>query len=87
MNNHLNRRTDLDRNDLVDRRDSGRSGMMIAGLAALAIIFGLLMWAPWNGTRTADNSTPGTTVGSSTTRPAAPAAPGAPAPTAPSTNR
>jgi hypothetical protein len=83
MDNDFNRRTNL------DRRDGGMSGMMVAGLAALAIIFGLLLWAPWNGPRTADNATPGTTVGSSTTRPATPAAPSpAPAaPAAPSTTR
>lgn len=85
MDNDFNRRpADL------NRRESGMSGLMMAGLAALAIIFGLLVWAPWSGTRTADNTSPGTTVGSSTTRPAAPMAPTAPAapsPAAPSTTK
>jgi hypothetical protein len=76
--------------DDLDRRDTGmRSGtiMMIAAvIAVLAIAF---VWHPWSGPRVADNTAPGTTVGS-TTRPAAPVAPTAPAPVTPaepSTNR
>ena len=78
------------RNDL-DRREGGMSsGLMM--LIAAVVVFGLLfMWAPWSGPRVADNTSPGTTVGSSTTRPSAPMTPNtAPAPTtpaAPSTTR
>jgi hypothetical protein len=87
MDNDFNRRKDLNRTELVDRSDTGRSGMTLAALAILAIIFGLLMWAPWNGPRTADNASLGTTVGSSPARPVTPAAPAAPAPASPSPNR
>jgi hypothetical protein len=83
LNDDLNRREDLNRTDSLGRRDSGMGGMMLAALAALFVLALVLMWAPWNGPRTADNTTPGTTVGSSTTRPAAPA----PSPAAPSTAR
>jgi hypothetical protein len=81
---------DLNRNDLnrdnpsrVDR-GAGLSGGMIALIAAVAVFALLFMWAPWSGPRVADNTAPGTTVGSSTTRPSAPMAPNtAPAPAAP----
>ena len=53
--------------------------MLIAAVAVMAVLF---MWAPWSGPRVADNTTPGTTTGSST-RPIPPAAPTAPAPTTP----
>ena len=79
------------RRDDLDRREGGiSSGLMM--LIAAVVVFGLLfMWAPWSGPRVADNTSPGTTVGSSTTRPSAPMTPNtAPAPTtpaAPSTTR
>jgi hypothetical protein len=79
------------RHDDLDRREGGMSsGLMM--LIAAVVVFGLLfMWAPWSGPRVADNTSPGTTVGSSTTRPSAPMTPNtAPAPTtpaAPSTTR
>ena len=80
------------RNDL--NPDRGWSGNTLAGIAAVvAVLFILFMWAPWSGPRVANNTAPGTTVGSSTTRPAAPMAPNTapapttPAPAAPSTTR
>jgi hypothetical protein len=81
LNDDMSRRVDL------NRRDNGMGGMMIAALVAAAVIIGLFMWAPWSGDRTASNTSPGTTVGSSTNRPAAPAAPSPAAPAAPSTTR
>jgi hypothetical protein len=69
------------RRDDLDRREGGMSsGLMM--LIAAVVVFGLLfIWAPWSGPRVADNTAPGTTVGSSTTRPSAPMAPNtAPAP-------
>jgi hypothetical protein len=72
------------RRDDLDRREGGMSsGLMM--LIAAVVVFGLLfIWAPWSGPRVADNTAPGTTVGSSTTRPSAPMAPNtAPAPTTP----
>lgn len=79
------------RNDDLNRREGGMSSGLKMLIAAV-VVFGLLfMWAPWSGPRVADNTAPGTTVGSSTTRPTAPMAPNAsPAPTtpaAPSTTR
>jgi hypothetical protein len=72
------------RNDDLNRRDAGLSRGVIAAIAAVCVFAILFMWAPWSGPRVADNSAPGTTVGSSTTRPAAPMAPNtAPAPAAP----
>jgi len=78
------------RRDDLDRREGGMSsGLMM--LIAAVVVFGLLfMWAPWSGPRVADNTAPGTTVGSSTTRPSAPMAPNtapAPTPASPSTTR
>ena len=77
-----------DNNDGLDRRRNlnereGMGRMMVLALAALAVLAVMFLWAPWKDTTTADNTSPGTTVGSSTTRPAAPAAPTAPAPAAP----
>jgi hypothetical protein len=72
------------RRDDLDRREGGMSsGLMM--LIAAVVVFGLLfMWAPWSGPRVADNTSPGTTVGSSTTRPSAPMTPNTgPAPTTP----
>jgi hypothetical protein len=68
----------------TENRRDGMGAGMIAIIAAV-VVFGLLfMWAPWSGPRVAENTTPGTTTGSSTTRPSAPMAPNtAPAPTAP----
>jgi hypothetical protein len=75
-------RNNLNRNNL-DRTDK-RAGMgngMIALITAVAVMAVLFMWAPWSGPKVADNTAPGTTVGSSTTRPSAPMAPTtAPAP-------
>jgi hypothetical protein len=73
-----------------NRRDSGIGTGMWAAIAAAVVLVLVFMWAPWSGPRTADNGSPGTTVGSSANRPAAPAAPTAPAPSppaAPSTTR
>jgi hypothetical protein len=75
------------RNDLDRSPDRGMGTGLIAGIAAAALVASLVLWAPWNDSRVADNSAPGTTVGSTTTRPAAPAAPTDPAPAAPSTTR
>jgi hypothetical protein len=80
------RNDDLNRRDL-NRTDTSMGGTILAALAAMVIIAALFMWAPWSGPKTADNASPGTTVGSSTTRPAAPPAPAPAAPVAPSTNR
>ena len=82
------RNDDLNRTDDLDRR-TGISGGMMALIAAVAVLAVMFMWAPWSGPRVADNTAPGTTVGSST-RPVTPAAPVArePAiPPAPSTTR
>ena len=76
------------RRDDFDRRGGGMSsGLMM--LIAAVVVFGLLfMWAPWSGPRVADNAAPGTTVGSSTTRPSAPnTAPAPTVPAGPSTTR
>jgi hypothetical protein len=87
--NNLNR-GHLNRDDVTNQ---GRSMgvMMVGALAVFAVLALVWAWAPWSGTRTADNSSPGTSVGSSTTRPSAPMAPNtAPArdtPAAPSTTR
>jgi hypothetical protein len=86
LNDDQTRMTTTDPN-----RRGGLSGGIIALIAAV-LVFGLLfMWAPWSSNRIADNSKPGITTGSSTTRPSAPMAPNtAPAPaapTAPSTAR
>ena len=77
-----------DNNDGLDRRRNlnereGTGGMMVIALAVLAVLAVMFLWAPWKNTGTADNTSPGTTVGSSTTRPAPPASPTAPAPAAP----
>jgi hypothetical protein len=78
-----------DNNDTNPRRNlnerRGMSGTMLAALAVLAVIAVMLFWAPWSGPRIADTTTPSTTVGQSTIRPAAPATNTAPA--SPSTNR
>jgi hypothetical protein len=79
----------LNDNDSPRRNPNEREGMgamMVIALAALVILAGVFFWAPWKDTRTTDNASPGTTVGSSTNRPAAPASPAAPAPS-PSPNR
>jgi hypothetical protein len=82
------RNDDLNRTDDLDRR-TGMSGGLMALIAAVAVLAVLFMWAPWSGPRIADNTAPGTTVGSST-RPVTPPAPVSrePAiPAAPSTTR
>lgn len=80
-------RDDLDR---VDTRQTGmNTRTMIAIAAVIAVLVIGFLWAPWSGPRTADNTGPGTTVGTAN-RPVAPVAPTAPAPAtpaAPSTNR
>jgi hypothetical protein len=79
-----NRMTSTDPN-----RRTGMSGGLMALIAAAAVLAVLFLWAPWSGPKVADNTNPGTTVGSST-RPVAPPAPAArePAiPAAPSTTR
>jgi hypothetical protein len=77
LNDDQNRPTNTD-----PRRIQTTGGMMVGALAVLALLALVWMWAPWSSNHTADNSRPGTTVGSSTTR--APMAPNtAPAPAAP----
>jgi hypothetical protein len=85
LNDDLNR-NELNR-DSLGRTDRTRmGGGMIALIVGIAVFALLFMWAPWNGPRVAN--APGSTVGSSTTRPSAPMAPNtAPAPVAPSTTR
>jgi hypothetical protein len=73
-NDEFDRRTGLDRRDAV-------GGLMLGIIAAIVLAAALYLWWPWNGPRNADTSSPGTTVGTSTRRPAAPAFPTAPAPT------
>jgi hypothetical protein len=67
----------------LDRLKGIAGGLLT--LLATAVVLGLLaMWAPGSGNYSADNSQPGTTVGSSTKR--APMAPNAaPAPAAQNT--
>jgi hypothetical protein len=67
------------RNDSPDR---GMGTGLLAGMGAAALVAALVIfiWAPWNSSRVADKSAPGTTVGS-TSRPAAPTT--APSPAAP----
>jgi hypothetical protein len=67
------------RNDL-DRRNVGmRSSTILTIAAIIGLLAVAFIWHPWTGSRVADNSGPGSTVGSSTTRPATPASPTAPA--------
>jgi hypothetical protein len=81
LNDDLNR-NELNRDSLGRTDRTGMGGGMIALIVGIAVVALLFMWAPWNGPRVAN--APGTTVGSSTTRPSAPMAPNtAPAPTAP----
>ena len=88
-----NRTTNTDPNRrAAGRMDTGLGGMILGAMAAIAIMVAIFMWAPWSGPKVADNTAPGTTVGSSTTRPTTPAAPASPAttpaaPAAPSTTR
>jgi hypothetical protein len=77
------------RNDNDLNRRNGMSGTAMALIAAVAVFALLFIWAPWSGPKVADNTKPGTTVGSST-RPVIAPAPAArePAiPAAPSTTR
>jgi hypothetical protein len=64
--------------------DRGMGTGLIAGFGAAALVAALIIWAPWDGSHVVERSTPGTTVGSLTTRLGAPTAP---APAAPSTPR
>jgi hypothetical protein len=93
INDDLNRinpnRDAIGRNDFnqdsLGRADTrtGIGGGMIAIIVAVAAF--AIMWAPWNHNRTADNTGPGTTVGSATrpATPAAPVVPTTPSPAAP----
>jgi hypothetical protein len=95
INDDLNRinpnRDAIGRNDFnqdsLGRADTrtGFGGGMIAIIVAVAAFAILFMWAPWNHNRTADNTGPGTTVGSATrpATPAAPVVPTTPSPAAP----
>ena len=78
-NDDLNRPADLDQR-------TGMSGGLMTLIAAVAVLAVLFMWSPWSGPRIADNTAPGTTVGSST-RPVAPVAREPAIPAAPSTTR
>ena len=89
INDDLNRenpRDPLYRDNLRTVEPAGIGSGWIMLMAAVAVFAVLFMWAPWSGPRVADNTAPGTTVGSSTSRPSAPITapvPTAPAPTAP----
>jgi hypothetical protein len=67
-----------------DARKGDMSTPVMAGLAVLVVFALLFMWAPWSGPRIAD-TTPFTTVGTSTTRPSANISPDSAPPAAPST--
>jgi hypothetical protein len=69
--------------DDLNRRDTGMGSMAMWAIAAVTVFGLLFMWAPWSNHRTADNATPGTTVGSTANRPAAPASPAPVSPAAP----
>ena len=73
------------RNNNRDAREGGMSTPMMAGLAVLVVCALLFLWAPWSGPRVADNTSPFTTVGTSTNRPSANLSPDSTTPTAPST--
>jgi hypothetical protein len=82
------RNDDLNRTTVTGPGRERGTGPMILGILAVLVVLGLLfMWAPWSKNHTADSSSPGTTVGSSTNRPAAPASPTTTTPSAPSPNR
>lgn len=74
------------RNDYFDRRtglnreDTNKGAMMLGLIAVIAIAGALFLWAS-HGASTPDNSSAGTSVGSSSARPAAPSLPTAPGPT------
>jgi hypothetical protein len=68
--------------DDLNRRGAGINTGLWAGIAIVVALVLVFMWAPWTNHRTADNAGPGTTIGSSTNRPATPASPATP-PTAP----
>jgi hypothetical protein len=71
----------------TDRLDT--TGAKIVGaLAVASVVAALFMWAPWSGPKIADNTAPGTTVGSAT-RPVTPPAPAMreSVPAAPTTTR
>ena len=74
--NRINPNRDtLNRDPLTPNdRYEGTSSGWIWAIAAVAVFAILFMWSPWSGPPVADNTAPGTTVGSST-RPAR--APGA----------
>jgi hypothetical protein len=76
-----------DNNDLNRSPDRGLGGSILAALAVVVVLAIVWMLTPWSGSRTADNTGPGTTVGSTANRPAAPLAPTTPAPAAPTTAR
>jgi hypothetical protein len=86
--NRINPNRDtIGRNDLnqdsLGRADTrtGIGGGMIAIIVAVAAFVILFMWAPWN--HNADNTGPGTTVGSATHPATAPVVPTTPSPAAP----
>jgi hypothetical protein len=76
MKNHddLNLRTTPDR---------GMGGMLIGALAIIVLLALVYAWSPWSGSRTADNTLAGTTIGQES----APQAKSQQAPATPSTNR
>lgn len=77
----LMRNDDFDRRTGLDREDTKKGAMMLGIIALVAVGGALFLWAPWHGPRTADSSSPGSTVGSTTTRPDAPASPPGAGPT------
>jgi hypothetical protein len=75
------------RNDNLDRRGGGLSNSMMFLIAAVAVFALLATWGSWRPKVLAENTAPGTTVGSAS-RPQASVVPDIPtAPGAPGTTR
>jgi hypothetical protein len=66
---------DLDNRSRLDDRTTGVGGGTIAAIIAAVLILGaLFLWSPWSGPHnTASNTSPSTTTGAGTNRPAGPA--------------
>jgi hypothetical protein len=67
------------RDDLRLAPDRGMGTALLAGMAGVALVATLIVWAPWNGSRVAHKSAR-TTIGLSTSQPAAPTTAPSPAP-------